>query len=84
MKSYLIKIGSLMSQLANVMFFNGHPNESISGRSARITLVEKKKHWFWNRMYVFVNRLFFLQENHCLDAHLNERVWCRAVLTHKL
>ena len=81
MWDYVIRIGSCVSQLFNVVLLNGHPNESISGRSARITVVEKRKHLFWNTMYKLVNGIFFFQENHCLDSHLNERVWCRAIMS---
>ena len=35
LKSYLIRVGSATSQLANVVLIGGTPNESISGRSHR-------------------------------------------------
>jgi hypothetical protein len=35
LRQYLIRVGSAASQLANVIFLGGHPNESVSGRSYR-------------------------------------------------
>lgn len=33
--NYLVRVGSATSQLANVIFLGGGPNESISGRAYR-------------------------------------------------
>lgn len=33
--AYAIRVGSALSQLANVVFLGGNPNESVSGRSYR-------------------------------------------------
>jgi hypothetical protein len=35
MLKWLNNVGDALSQLGNVLFFNGDPNESISGRSHR-------------------------------------------------
>ncbi len=47
MKLYFRHIGTIISQALNVIFLNGHPDESISARSYRtktkwaISLIEK-------------------------------------------
>jgi hypothetical protein len=74
MTNYMIRVGSAMSQLGNAALLNGHPNESISGRCYR----ER-----WTTAEAAINRVFafFGQEDHCLMAHVNERLWAREVLT---
>lgn len=60
MLKYLIRVGSAMSQLANVVFLNGHPNESISGRSWR-------RQW---RIRPVIDAV--LGKNHCRLAYLQD------------
>jgi hypothetical protein len=65
--NYLTNIFSALSQLANVMLLNGHPNESISGRSYREG---------WKVMTV-INVVFFWQANHCRGAHHKDVEWAK-------
>jgi hypothetical protein len=62
---YLIGCGDALSQLVNKCLFNGHPNESLSGRSHREGLAAEK----------WIDALFFLQDNHCKTSHENDVVW---------
>ena len=57
LKPYLIRVGSATSQLANVIFLGGHPNESISGRSYR-------QDWWTERWIDFV-----FGKGHCKAAY---------------
>jgi len=72
MSDYLMRVGSALSQLANVVFLNGHPNESISGRSWRCR---------WRiRLYIDAFFALFGDPDHCLMSHVNERLWARDLL----
>lgn len=70
MTDWILRVLSAVSQLANVVFLNGHPNESISGRSYRQN---------WKLRHV-IDTLFWFDPEHCLNSHLNERIWCREML----
>ena len=73
MGNYLVRVGNACSQLLNTVFLNGHPNESISGRSYREG---------WTFMVSMIDAIFFFDPDHCMNSHLNERVWCRLILNH--
>lgn len=63
MINWLIRIGDALSQLANAVFLNGDPNESISGRSYRCG---------WRVMF-FIDALFSpFESQHCKRAYLND------------
>jgi hypothetical protein len=64
--AYLMRCGDAVSQLVNVLiFFSKNPNESLSGRSYR-----EKHHWFWGKMLILIDGLFYLvQKDHCQKAH---------------
>lgn len=64
---YLSRIWSALSQLVNVAFLLGHPNESISGRSHR-------EGWPVER---WIDRLFFWQLHHCRSAHESDVRWAQ-------
>lgn len=70
MKDYLVRVGNALSQLLNTVFLNGHPNESISGRSYREG---------WHTAQKVIDTIFWFDPEHCMNSHLNERVWCRAL-----
>lgn len=61
---YLIRIGDAISQLFNVILFNGDPNYSISGESYR------------NNRFIlrFMIDLLFkpFEQNHCKSAYEND------------
>jgi hypothetical protein len=58
----LIRIGDALSQLCNVVFLNGHPNESMSGRAWRT----KSK---WHKV---IDTLLWFDKDHCRTAFLND------------
>jgi len=62
---YLIGCGDALSQLVNKVAFNGHPNESLSGRSYREGLITEK----------WIDALFFWQDRHCKKAYENDVLW---------
>jgi len=71
--SYPWRVGDATSQWLNVVVLNGDANESISGRAARITVVDGIQHRGWNTAYRVINRIFSpWQENHCLEAYGND------------
>ena len=59
MKLYLNNIWIAISQLLNVVFCNGTPNESLSSRAYRQP---------WNVTMWFFNKAIFWQNNHCRGA----------------
>lgn len=64
--SYFVRVGDAVSQLLNVVLFNGDANESISGRSYR----EKRK--LANK---FINMLLSpIEKNHCRLAYITDAV----------
>lgn len=71
MLDWLVRILNAVSQLGNVVFLNGHPNESISGRSYREN---------WKLRHV-IDVILWFDEDHCMNSHLNERVWARHILS---
>ena len=62
--NYFIRIGDALSQLFNVILFNGDPNYSISGDSFRF---DRK------RIRRFVDKLFSLfEKDHCKTSYAND------------
>lgn len=66
----LIRIGDALSQLCNVVFLNGHPNESLSGRAWRT-----KSIW-----YKVIDILLWFDKNHCETAYYNDVKYARELL----
>ena len=58
----LIRIGDALSQLFNVLLFNGHPNESISGRAWRTA----------SPWYKLIDLALWIDKNHCRTAYEND------------
>ena len=71
MMDYLTNIGGAVSQLANVIFLLGNPNESISGRSHREPWPLAKK---------IINKIFFLQKDHCKEAYEADLAWVKNLI----
>ena len=65
---YINRVGGVTSRFFNVILLNGHPAESISGRSYRM-LNERPNSVGRQRLVKFINTLFFLEENHCKHAY---------------
>lgn len=64
MTSRLIRLGDALSQLGNVLIFNGDPNYSISGEAYR------KNRTLLRRL---IDALFARWEaDHCRQAYLND------------
>lgn len=59
--NYFFDIWSALSQLLNTLL-GGVPCETVSGRAYRANGWAKK----------VINKVFFLQDNHCLEAHLSD------------
>jgi hypothetical protein len=70
-KDYLCRVGHALSVLANVVFLNGKPNESVSARCYREG---------WEKAEEALDDLFWFDKNHCYNSHINERVWAREIL----
>lgn len=65
--SRLSRLGSALSQLANVLVCNGNPNETISSRAYRQGVLGGNRKW--NAYRKFVDALFFWQRDHCRVSH---------------
>lgn len=67
--NYIIRVLLALDQLANVVFFNGSPDETMSATSYRMNRDGR----FWGFLMYPINWLFFWQgPNHCRNAYLNE------------
>lgn len=58
----LIRIGDALSQLLNVLFLNGHPNESLSGRAYRTG----------SKWRAVIDAIFWFDRNHCFISYMND------------
>lgn len=70
MSNRLIRIGDALSQLANVILLNGHPNESLSGRAWRTQ----------SRWRLVIDTLLWFDKDHCKVAYYNDLAYCRALI----
>jgi len=69
--SRLIKIGDAMSQFVNTLPpFNGHPNESLSGRAYRTG----------SKWEGVIDKLFFFQDRHCKTAYENDLIYAKNLI----
>lgn len=68
--SYVIRIGDSLSQVMNVIFLNGHPNESLSGRAWRTRSV-------W---YLIIDAILWFDKDHCQTAYLNDLYYARQLV----
>lgn len=66
----LIRSGDALSQLCNVVFFDGHPNESMSGRSWRT-----RSMW-----YKVIDALLFFDKDHCRVSYENDVKYAKELL----
>lgn len=66
---YLVRVLLAVDQLANVVFFNGSPDETMSAASYRM----HRDGRFWGFLMYPINWLFFWQgPNHCYNAYIKE------------
>lgn len=68
--SYLLGCGDALSQLANKVLLNGHPNESLSGRAWRTQSA-------WYRV---IDALFFFDKDHCRISHENDLAYAKQLV----
>jgi len=66
----LIKIGDSLSQTMNVIFFDGHPNESLSGRAYRTG----------SKWEIVIDKILFFDPKHCKVAHENDIAYAKELL----
>lgn len=78
---YWIRLLGIFSRLINVVIFNGHPSESLSGRCWRMRLQDRENRWWW-RLTRVINWVFFWQSNHCRRAYLNDVAYSAQKLFH--
>jgi hypothetical protein len=65
---YFNTIFDALSQLINAVAFNsGNANESISGRCWR-----QREHWFFGRLLVVIDSVFWIDNGHCERAHWSD------------
>lgn len=77
--SRLNRIWGALSQLGNVVLFNGHPNESISARCHREGKIGRNPIWLSRRDKV--NWLFSRREDdHCYNAYLTDKKWAEELI----
>jgi hypothetical protein len=70
--SYLSRALAVCSEAVNVVFFNGHQNDSLSSRAYR-----EKRH----AARRFIDRLFSRWEaEHCKTSHENDVAWARQLI----
>ena len=67
---YLYRVLDATSQLLNVLFLNGLPNESISGRAYRSEWPAQK----------WINNLVFWEPDHCYWAYLTDLERAREII----
>lgn len=69
--SYPLRLLSLFSQTLNVVFLNGHPDESISARSYRLGTLEGNPQW--ERARKTIDFLFSpFERDHTKNAFLSD------------
>ena len=69
----LIRIGDALSQLCNVIFLNGHPNESMSGRAWRTQ----------SKWYKVIDTILWFDKDHCKMAYENDLKYAEQLLSNK-
>lgn len=71
MSSRLIRAGDALSQFFNVLLFNGHPNESISGRAWRTRSS-------WHKV---IDTVLWFDKDHCMHSYVNDVCYARDLIT---
>lgn len=72
--SRFIKVGDALSQLCNVIFLNGHPNESMSGRAWRTQ----------SRWYKVIDSILWFDKDHCKTAYYNDLKYAEDLIRNKI
>lgn len=64
------RFSAFCSQLINLVFFNGSPDETVSGRCYRQGTLQGMGRWDKGRKVI--NTIFFWELNHCYKSHLQD------------
>ena len=73
----LANLMTLLSQMLNVILFDGSPDETVSGRSYRQGYLEGDLDWEKRRRRI--DRLFFWEVNHCRQSHQKDVGFARMI-----
>ena len=74
---WLWRFAAWLSQGANLILFNGSPDETVSGRSFRLgTLYENPK---WLARQRMIDRIF--GQGHCAASHAEDVEFAKAILS---
>lgn len=79
-RSRIACTGSLASAFFNVWLFNGNPDESISARCYREGVILDRVKWDARR--VFIDAMFFWQDEHCMKSYLIDLEHAREMVAH--
>lgn len=63
---YLFNILIALDQLGNVLFLNGSPDHTISGRVGYKSFTTGK--WYWKTAEKVINTLFWFDKDHCYNS----------------
>lgn len=66
-QNYFVRVSVTISQVLNVVVFNGYPDEMLSARAYRC-----RDSKFWSSMAVVLDTCFFWQTDHCYQTYLWE------------
>lgn len=70
--NHLARFAALLSQAANLLFLNGSPSETISGRCYRQGVIQNSPSWL--KAKKAIDAVFFWQEGHCLTSHTQDKL----------
>lgn len=75
--SRLHRFAAWLSQGANLVLFNGSPDETVSGRAYRqgVLLGDKR----WARARRIIDRVFFWDPDHCFNSHAQDLAFARHI-----
>ena len=67
--SYMTRVLSVISRMANVILLNGSQNESISARSYRIVYMQESCSKMWRFWAWAANKVYFWQDDHIKESY---------------
>jgi hypothetical protein len=74
------RIAAWLSAGANLLLFDGSPDETVSGRSWRQGVMQQPPSPRWARRRELIDRLFFFDPGHCQSSHEYDRIFARFIL----
>jgi hypothetical protein len=78
MRGRLARLGTTTSQFANVLLFDGHPDESVSARAYRQGVLGG--HPGWNRARKVLDKVFFWEPDHCAKSHKEDLYFAFSIM----